>query len=155
MRVSKGFTLIETVATLAFIILIFSIGLPTSLNFYRSFTLQSSTETALNSLKKARQDAQLGYQNSNFGVYFDNLNSRFVYYKGASYALRDTAQDQIFSVPSFITFSSVLEFNFAKITGQTSSTGEIFITNGLVINALKVENFGRISFFKNTSFGSQ
>lgn len=145
----KGFTLIETLVGIILVILIFSIGVPVSLNFYKSFILQSATETAFNSLKKARLDAQIGNLDSNFGVYFNTSNRQFVYFKGSSYATRDTNYDQIFEVPGFISFSGNSEFVFEKITGDPINPGEVFITNGLSTNSLKVEANGKISFQKN------
>ncbi len=148
-KVSKGFTLIETLISVVLIILVFAIGMPVSVNFYKSFILQSATETAFNSLKKARLDSQIGNLDSGFGVYFDNNNHRFIYFKGQSYASRDQNYDQVYDVPQFISFSGSSEFGFQKITGKPNTDGEVFMTNGLSTNSLKVEANGKISFQKN------
>lgn len=153
---SKGFTLIETLVGVILIMLVFAIGVPVGLNFYKSFILQSATETAFNSLKKARLDAQIGHLDSGFGVYFDTANYRFIYFKGSTYAAREPSYDQIFEVPQFISFNGNTEFDFQKITGKPNTDGEIFITNGLSTNSLKVETNGKISFQKNIAIvGSQ
>lgn len=151
----KGFTLIEILSFIGILVLIFSISIPISLNFYKSYILQSITETILNSLKKARQDAIFGYYDSDFGVYFDNIQKKFIVFKGTSFSSRDQSFDLIYDVPSFIEFSGLSEIVFRKITGAPSQIGEIYISNGRIANALKITSSGKISFFKNVSIGSQ
>lgn len=122
----KGFTLIEV---LLVIILIALIGFLSSLTYSRikaSNDLQNVFNLAVTSVVRARTRAQLGDNDSSWGVKF---GSTITVFRGSSFAIRDTTFDEISAVAATITSSSSLEIIFNKLTGYPNVTSTIVITN--------------------------
>ena len=118
-RSSFGFTLIEL---LLVVTIMLAIGAPSSI-FFSNFLTQnavSSTQTRLiNQLRKAQMYAMMGKENGNWGVRFGLVgsNKTITLFQGNSYALRNSAFDELFTEnPNVLTSAYPLEIFFTKTT---------------------------------------
>lgn len=121
-----GFTLIEVSIVVAITAVIAGFS-------FQTYKLsQSKTETNLaattvaTSMRRAMAQARAVSGDTMWGVKIQN--SQIVVFKGTSYASRDTASDEVYSVPSWLTFSGINEVVFNKLTGMPVSTGTVNIT---------------------------
>ena len=112
----NGFTLIEILITVSLISILgfflFSIGL----NFYKSQQLETQAQEILQTLRRAQSKATSVELDSSFGVYFDNVNKKYILFKGNSYSPGDPYNEE-FDLPSFITLSGLSEVVFLKLEG--------------------------------------
>lgn len=127
-----GFSLLEIVVVLAVLALILAIAMSTYLSNQQLPQLNNATQEIINILRLAQNQTIASKQNSQYGVYFDTstLPERYVLFKGSSYASRDTAFDQIYTIPVSAEFYQVNtgganQVVFDKLTGSTENTGNI------------------------------
>jgi prepilin-type N-terminal cleavage/methylation domain-containing protein len=133
----KGFTLIELVVVIAIIVIIVSAGFTIRVGVLPDAILSTQTRQVLEGLKLAQIKSISRYKNSEWGVYFlDNTGSpdQWIIFKGSTYTSRDTAYDQITTLPSSLSFTSISfngtsELKFAQITGTPSTSGSLTLTS--------------------------
>lgn len=139
----KGFTLIEMTLTVA---LVFYIGL-ISVMFYSSFYLKNAansvTQDLAFSLRKAQTYSMAGRQGSSWGVSF--TGGSIIVFKGATYATRIAAFDEVHSVPSTLSISGFNETVFARMTGYPNATSTVIITGGGRSRTLAINVQGIVS----------
>jgi len=143
MQTRNGFTLIEIVVTLAIGLIIFGIGAIISVNFIRNRQIDVVTETLVSYLRAAEQRALASEGNTSHGV--SVVNGQITFFRGSSYAARQTAYDTVLPYPTYIVFSGVTETVFAKQTGTPSVTGVMTVTNGVKTQAITIYSTGAIS----------
>ena len=145
MKFKTGFTLIETLLVVGIGVVIFAFSAPYSLNFYRTQLVEEARSNIISALQQAKHNAVLQKNDSSFGVALNQVANSYVSFQGESYAERVTAQDDIYSVVSGITFSGLDEVVFAKLIGTPSATGTISISYGSTTKSILVEDFGVVS----------
>ena len=123
----KGFTLIEIILVISLVFIISAATIPSYSKFINGRKLQSDQNKLIENIRYARELAESGKNNSNFGVYFQE--SRYVLYQGEGYGNRDPSQDQIFDLSKNIELSNLNEVNFETGTSMPSTTGTLKITN--------------------------
>jgi prepilin-type N-terminal cleavage/methylation domain-containing protein len=101
----RGFTLVEMLLSMAIITLLIGLALP----IYQGFQNRNDLAYA----RSANADSQWGV---NFQAGSVTL------FSGTSYAGRNTAYDEVLSVPSTITFSYSGDVLFSKLTGFPTAT---------------------------------
>lgn len=160
-KVSRsGFTLVEVLLVIA----IMAVTAQFSMSVYRSSVggsaLSASAEELIQNITRAREFAVSGYLNSNWGVYFDNVNQPHSYtvFKGANYAARDTGYDENYQLEAGVSFDALdiggSEVVFVRPDGTTSQTGTITLQNleGKTASA-QINALGRISNGQNFDNG--
>lgn len=124
---NAGFTLIELLLSISVIMIIAGMSAPIYQSFQVRNDLDIATVTIAQSLRRAEVLAQAVDGDTNWGV--DIRTGSITVFKGASYATRDTAFDELFDVPTSITPSGASEVVFAKFTGVPQTTGTITLTS--------------------------
>ena len=141
---NHGFTLLEVLLVIASITLIAGIGMPVYQSFQVKNDLDVATNTIAQSLHRAQLLAEANDGDTNWGVGI--VGGSIVVFKGASYAGRDSAYDEIFSVPTSITPSGLSEIVFAKFTGLPQSTGTTTLTSTTnEVRTLNINSRGTVS----------
>lgn len=142
---NAGFTLIELLLSISVIMIIAGMSAPIYQSFQVRNDLDIATVTIAQSLRRAEVLAQAVDGDTNWGV--DIRTGSITVFKGASYATRDTAFDELFDVPTSITPSGVSGVVFAKFTGVPQTTGTITLTSNanetriITINAKGTVNY--------------
>jgi len=128
-----GFTTIEIVVVLGILATVSTIVLTSFLLQPEKNDLASTVQEVTNALRLAQNKTLSSEGNSQYGVYFDTSVSpnKYVIFKGATYATRDAAADQIFTLPSSIVFYRInltdggTQVVFNKLTGLTTQSGSV------------------------------
>lgn len=125
----RGFTLIELILVIAIISFIALLSSP----FYSRFLLQNAVgntvDELIGSLRKAQIYSMAGKQGSAWSVNFSS--NTITLYKGTSFAGRDTAFDEKFSINPNVSVSGMTDISYAKATGlPTPTSATITISSG-------------------------
>lgn len=136
----NGFTLIELILVIALVAIIGSFSAPVYTSFISKNNLENKTFEIKGVLTKAQNNTISGKQNSNWGVYF--LPNQFLLFAGDSYASRNSALDEVHSLPSSVSVSGISEIVFQRPRGQPSATGIITITSQGDGNTISVNSEG-------------
>jgi prepilin-type N-terminal cleavage/methylation domain-containing protein len=145
---ANGFTLIELLLTVSIISVIGIL----STGFYSRFLLQNAvantSDQLIADLRKAQMYSMTGkynLTNTTWGVrYGSNTITLFL---GSSYATRNSAFDETFTVSPSVTISGFTELVFAKTTGlptggNPSNTPTIVISGGSSSKTITVNSQG-------------
>lgn len=124
---NAGFTLMEGLLSIAVIAIIAGISIPIYQSFQVRNDLDIATVSTVQTLRRAQVLAQAVDGDTSWGI--SVLSGSLTLFKGASYAARDTAFDEMFEVPASITPSGLSEIIFTKFTGLPQTTGTITLTS--------------------------
>jgi len=141
---SEGFTLIEILISLGIFGFITGLGLFVSLDFYKSYTLNSERILLVSLLVNARNYSITNINESRHGIYLKT--DEYVIFQGDSYASRNPIYDESFKVNSLITNTGLTEILFDQLTGQPNVTGNIMLSNGVKSSIIFIQNEGRITW---------
>lgn len=132
-----GFTLLEVLIVVALMIILAATALPLYGNLQWTAQLNEIEARAVGELRLARELSSARSGDSQYGVYFEvNPASadRMIFFRGASYALRNPDYDRTTSLSDILTLQSGLsgggdEVVFTKNFGIPSVTGTITLTH--------------------------
>ncbi len=145
LRKGEGFTLIELLLSISVIMLIAGLSAPVYQSFQVRNDLDIATVTTAQSLRRAQMLSQAVDDDTSWGVKVQT--GSVVLFKGANYAARDTAYDEIFDVPGSIAPSGVSEIVFTKFTGLPQTAGTIIYTsNANETRTITINVEGAISY---------
>jgi prepilin-type N-terminal cleavage/methylation domain-containing protein len=116
----RGFTLVEMLLSMAIITLLIGLALPIYQGFQNRNDLAGTTQSVVETLRRAESYARSANADSQWGVNFQA--GSVTLFSGTSYAGRNTAYDEVLSVPSTITFSYSGDVLFSKLTGFPTAT---------------------------------
>lgn len=122
-----GFTLIELLLTIVIITVIGSFSVVFFSRFLTQNAVANTQDQLIGQLRKAQLYAMMGRQNGNWGVAV--AAGKIILFQGNTYATRNTAFDETFSVNSNITISGFSEILFSKMTGLPNTSGT-YTVNG-------------------------
>lgn len=127
----RGFTLIELIIILGILALTSVLAIPFIQSFQVSSDLLTHTQNLTQTLRRARQQAIFGQNNSNWGVYFDNSGKSFILFKGENFTSRDQDYDQKIDYPAIFNVNPDFgnEIYFSLYTGQPSVNGTVTISS--------------------------
>ena len=138
-----GYTFIELLVVILLVLLLFSLSTP----FYSRFVLQDAVDNTANqlagSLRKAQMYSMTGKQNGSWGVHYDSFTITF--FKGSSYATRNSAFDEKYSVNQNISISGFSDVVFSKVTGLPSTTPTVTISGGGSSKIISVNTQGIVN----------
>jgi prepilin-type N-terminal cleavage/methylation domain-containing protein len=142
---NAGFTLLETLLSIAIIGLIAGMGVPV----YQSLQVRNDLDIGVTTIAQIARRAQLLAEasdgDSNWGVYISS--GVIVLFKGINYVARDATYDEIFSLPTSITSSGTSEFVYEKFTGLPQITGSVILTsNTNETRTITINEKGTVSF---------
>lgn len=140
----KAFTLIEFLISVAIIFSIGALGLFISMDFYKSFGLNSERNIAVSILQKARSSSMANINEAKHGIYLDT--GKYTIFQGENYSSRNSIYDEIIYINPIITKSGLQEIVFEQLTGKPSATGDIILSNQTRSITVSVENEGRINW---------
>lgn len=143
-NLSRGFSLLEILLVFGILaILVISI-VPLSVNLFRSYQLDSSTQGVIQTLRRAQLKAMSIESDSDFGVYLTNDN--YTLFKGSSYATREAQYDEISGLPFLITINAQpKEVVFFKSEGRPSVIGNIILNSNGESWIININKMGRIN----------
>lgn len=135
---NKGFTLIEMVIVLALITIVGGLGLYFGLDSLRGYSFHSDRDVLVSVLQHARSEAISNIcrgenctDGKPHGVYIrptEHQNS-YVIFQGTDYASRDADYDIVIDSSSSTSFSGINEIVFDRLSGNTTTTGDINLTD--------------------------
>lgn len=126
---TKGFTLPEILLSIALIGLLSAMSIPVYQSFQVRNDLDIATESVVHAFRRAQLLSQAVDGDISWGVSVQT--GSIVIFKGVSYASRDASFDEIFTLPTNISFSGVSEVVYAKSTGLPGTTGICTLTSNV------------------------
>lgn len=139
----KGLSLVEILLVIMILAVLVGLGLPVSLDFYKSQQLDVHSRGLVQTLRRAQLKAMSVEDDSAFGVYLTNDN--YTLFRGDSFASRDVSYDELFDLPQVITVSGIQEVVFLKFEGSVSATGDIVLSNNIDSLAIDINELGRVN----------
>lgn len=116
-----GLTTIELILSVGIIAILFALSAPV----FRSFLLKNDLEVSYNVLNqdlyRAQSLARNGERDSNWGVRIQP--GSLVIFMGNSYATRNSAFDEVYSIPSNMAVTGTNEYVYQKFSGLPIATG--------------------------------
>ncbi len=150
-----GFSLIEIIIVIAVLAALGAIAIPSLMGLLKTPEINTASEEIMNTLRLAQNKTLSSEANSQYGVYFKTTTTphQYILFKGSSYALRDTAYDQVYPVPAIIEFSAINisggnEIVFDRLTGTTAESGNVSLRlkeDHSQVKNIYVDNSGTIS----------
>lgn len=136
-RVFSGFSFIEIMLSVALLLII---GTLSAFFSSRMIVTNAVTETGdflAGSLEEARFDSKAGKDGGQWGVHIGLTAVTF--FRGNSYASRDTGLDRILELNPNVTISGPKEVVFGRVSGLPNASGTVIVSGGgssvsLVIN---------------------
>ena len=134
-----GFTLLEVLLSVAIIALLTGMSLPVYESFARKNDLDITAQQLASTLRRAQTYARSGHRDSVWSV--EVQSAAVTLFQGTSFASRNQAYDEKFTIPSSITTAGLGEVQFAKLNATPNTTGSITLTSStnstrtLTINA--------------------
>lgn len=117
---SRGFTLVEMLLSVALLSLIAGISIPVYQQFQVRNNVDITASNVVESLRRASILAQGGYEDSTWSVNIST--SSIILYKGSTFATRDTTYDEVIAITPDVIPSGMSDVTFARLTGFPSTT---------------------------------
>lgn len=141
---SNGFSLVEVMLSIALFALLVGISFPVFQQTQNQNAAILAANTIEQSVHRAAQLARAGQSDSDWGVKI--ASGSITVFQGSSYAARNTDYDEVFSIPSNVSFSTTPEMVFAKITGVSSADHSITVGSSSGVSvALTVSTNGVVN----------
>lgn len=136
---NRGFTLIELIVTIAIISGIGALAIPIYSSFQIEAQFGNTTAEIAQTLRRAQQRTLAGEQDRAWGVSFTSSTYTL-------YASGDPSFDEQETIPATISLSGLSTVEFARLTGETTDTGNITITASSIgkTKTINVNSEGRI-----------
>lgn len=144
----KGITMIELIIVVSIIVILISITLPRFSEMRSIEVLKTATADVLSSVEKAHSESISSVDSSEYGVHFETNN--VIIFKGTAYTI-SAADNETIPVISPATISSisltggVVDIYFDRLTGASSATGTVTVSNGSNSKILTISTAGSIS----------
>ena len=130
-RKGAGFTLIELLIVIGILVIVSGLSVPFLQTFQVSSDLYTHANTVTQILRRAQRQAVVGLNSSDWGVYFNNGNKKFILFKGEDYVTRDMAYDQETDYPKVFNIATDFgdEIYFSLYSGRPSVVGNITVVS--------------------------
>jgi len=125
MKKSRAFTLVEIIVVLGIIGLFIGISVPFLQKTKLKNDLRSSTTVMVQWLRRAQLLAQSGSDDLGAGVYIQS--GAMSVFRWDTYVTRLSEYDDVYILPSSVTFTGIQEIRFERVTGFPDTTWPIFI----------------------------
>lgn len=141
---SKGYTLVELMLVIGIIAIITAVGLPIYAALQNSNGLDITTNTLVQDLYQAQIFSRYEVDNSSWGVAI--VGQTITFYAGSSYASRNTAYDNVFTMPVTTTTSGLSEVDFSKLYGLPSTNGTFTLTVTGISRSVTINSVGMVDY---------
>lgn len=115
---SKGVTLIEVLIVLAIMGIVFSLGVPLTINHYQSYLLISERDSILGFLRRARTLSLANRNSLPHGIYIES--SQYSIFEGQNFLNRNSSLDEVFPKSRSISVAGSSEITFAPLSATTA-----------------------------------
>lgn len=139
-RFIKGFTFIESILTIALVLLIGTMAVPFYGRFVYSEELPIAQDELAENLKRAQLFTLLGKNNARFGVAIHS--GAIVFFQGDTYASRDTRFDEVYTLHPRVSVSGADEVVFNRPQGTLSGPATFILSDGNVSVTMSVNREG-------------
>ena len=123
----SGFTLIEVLLSVAIIAMLVGVSLPIYETYARRNDLDLTAQGTAAMLRRATTYARAVNKDSIWSVKVEP--TRLTLFQGATFASRDTTNDEVIQIPESVIPSGVSEIQFAKLSAAPNITGSITLTS--------------------------
>lgn len=143
MRQDAGFSFIELIVIMAIVsILALASGVFYG-RFYNRVAVQYTVNGIVDELRKAQIYAMQGRQYGNWGVH--SGAAQITLFQGGTYAGRNSAFDENFSLFPTATVSGFPDIIFSRMTGTPSALSTITVSSGSIQQTITINSLGRVS----------
>lgn len=143
-KLSKGFSLVEIIVVIGIIGLLATISTSVYNSFKTHENLEIATTGVVEAIRHAQANAQSGKGDSAWGV--EILSNSVVIFKGTSYAGRDPSADQSLDFSGGVVASGLGEVVFTKVSGSTTNTGTVTLTNSYGTKNIQINEKGTLTY---------
>ncbi|PIW37104.1 MAG: hypothetical protein COW24_01875 [Candidatus Kerfeldbacteria bacterium CG15_BIG_FIL_POST_REV_8_21_14_020_45_12] len=122
-----GFTLLEILLSVVLIGVMAMFSVPVYQRYQVRNDLHVAADTWVQTSRRAETLARSGSNDTTWGI--EVHQGSITLFQGADYASRDSDMDEVFSIPSSMTFSGDTEILFEKFTGAPSAATSTTLTS--------------------------
>lgn len=141
---NRGFSLVE----LLIVIGILALFATTSTGVYYSLrsntSLELNTGSVVEAVRLAQSSAQSGKGDAKWGVKISA--NQLTIFEGNSYAARNTAADQVYTISGDVAVSGIDEVVFEKVSGATTGPGTVTLTNSYGVRNIVINEKGTVTY---------
>ena len=128
-NMKRGFTLIESLLSVALLALIAFIAAPVYQSFQVRNNLTVTQSHIVDTLRRAQQLSLASEGDIESGIRIET--NSIILFRGINYATRDILFDEVSEIPSSIIPSGINEITFTKLKGLPSLTGVITLNSSM------------------------
>lgn len=139
-----GFSLAEVLLVVAMVGFLTGIGAPVYQTLQVSNELDVATNTLVQDLYRAQSASRNVSQDNSWGVAINGQT--ITLFRGASYASRNSAFDDNYTLPSSIAMTGSTAIVYDKLTGWPQATGSFNLTGGGKTRTVSVNARGMVEF---------
>ena len=140
---ANGITLIEVLIVLAIMSIVFSLGVPLTINHYESYLLISERDNLLGFLRRARTLALSNRNSLPHGVYIEG--NEYAIFEGQSFSSRNSSLDEVFPKSQSINVTGSGEIIFSSLSATTAPVTLTLSNNNQNLN-IQINAEGGISW---------
>lgn len=141
----SGFTLLETSLAVALMVILLATILPIGIRLLQRNDANVAQSTIVSALRRAQFKAMGMEYDSQWGVRI--LPGNVTVFRGASYAARVAASDEVTPVSPAVTYTGTTEYVFTKLIGEPVVPASVTITSaGGESKTLTMNQYGTITF---------
>lgn len=129
MHRAQGFTLLEILLALSVLFLLTAASVPLYQQLQSNYDLDQAAQLTVTAARSAQRFAKSSRLDSSWGIF--TQQGSVTLFKGSSYAARDVAHDDVFTLSTGLVISGTTEYVFQKINGVPSQSGTTSYTNAL------------------------
>jgi Tfp pilus assembly protein FimT len=134
----------ELLLVAAIITLVSAVGLPIYISLQNSNGLDVTVNTLVQDLYQAQILSRSEQDGTSWGVAIAGQTIDF--YAGSSYATRNTAYDNIFTMPVTIVTTGPSEIDFSKLYGLPTTTGTFTLTSAKITRTVVINAVGMVDY---------
>jgi hypothetical protein len=123
----SAFTLAEIMLVIATLFVVTSVSIPLYNRYIARNSMEIARQNIAQGLERAKLLSQIGMNDSAWGFSTIAIPGRGVLFMGDSFATRNPAFDELYSIPESVSIDGLTEVVFEKVTGIPSITGTITI----------------------------
>lgn len=150
---SRGFSTVEMLVVIAVLALLVGVTVPKVANFYQRWTLDGAAHDLTSALRLAQSKSVQGEGDAVWSVRIvSGAGGEFTLFEGSNFGARDTAFDETYTLPSFLTVSETIsgqDVIFTRTEGSSATTGTITISwpDGGLSRGVTINTLGTVDAF--------